>query len=64
MANQSKALTEHLTEEDVHKLVESYLNKTQPSKDEVHRIRLMLKLGVEPILAYIYERGYTDGERG
>ncbi len=62
MPTQSKQFSKNLTEQDILDLVARFLNETQPDQTEVRRIELMLKLNATPLLAYVYEQGYKDGE--
>ena len=50
-------LTEHLTEKDVMDLVARYLNEVRPDEGTLTHIRLLLKLNVLPLLAWIFEQG-------
>ena len=50
-------MTEKLNEAEIQALILKFLNETRPDELMVKRVQLVLNLGVEPLLAYIYEEG-------
>ena len=48
-------MAKELTEEDVIKLTDAFLNETRPDEETIKRVMIVVNLAPLPFLQYIYE---------